>query len=134
MAVDDDSRATNHRKVMKTIWKFSFDVDGEATIEMPHGAQVLHVGSQAPRTITVWAMVILPAEIEHRTFYVKGTGEVITEDDDLRYLGTVMDDPWVWHVFEPEHYNLPGAEIANRLVVEEKATVSGTGMVCTPEE
>lgn len=37
---------------MMTVWKFTLQVTDEQTIEMPQGAEILHVGQQVPVNVT----------------------------------------------------------------------------------
>ena len=67
-------------------------------------AKILSVGIQNPHKISMWALV--DPDIEKaivRTIGIVGTGNHIafsTEKGDNRFLGTVFDGPFVWHVFE----------------------------------
>lgn len=72
-------------------------------VEMPAGSEILHVGVQKG-TPTVWAIVD-PEETtfaEKRIIEIYGTGHRIEDTEHSVYLGTVMDGPFVWHVFERE--------------------------------
>jgi len=87
---------------MSVIYKYEFDlyhVGKIATITMPGGARVLYVGVQRPGFICLWAMVDANAKPVSRTFRVYGTGHPMDEPAN-HYLGTCMDGPYVWHVFE----------------------------------
>lgn len=66
---------------------------------MPTGATVLHVGIQR-RIITLWALVDPDANPSIRHFAVVGTGHPAPDADEGRYIGTVSEGPFVWHVFE----------------------------------
>lgn len=88
---------------MKTIWKFSALVDDFINFEMPVGAEILHVGVQAPRQLCFWVEVDSKNPKETRNFRVFDTGHKIIRSSEfsmLDYLGTVMDNPFVWHVYE----------------------------------
>lgn len=85
---------------MTTVWKYQHDLlDGGdfATFEMPEGAEVRHVGMQ-DGLVTLWAEVDAAAWSTPRTFVIGGTGHQIPEG--ARYVGTVHDGPFVWHIFE----------------------------------
>jgi len=87
---------------MKTVWKFNLPVHDRSRIEMPKGAQVLHVDCQEPATIQLWALVDSDAEYIERFFRVAGTGHSLSDRiDDQKFVGTVVDK-WaglVWHIW-----------------------------------
>jgi hypothetical protein len=76
------------------VWKYQLGDD--VTIELPEGAKILHVGMQGIY-ICLWCLVDPHAPRVERRFKVFGTGEYI---DAGEYIGTVMEGPYVWHVFE----------------------------------
>ena len=81
-----------------TIYKYPIiNVDDVVTLEMPDGAQVLHVGEQLG-LICIWALVNPYAQIAPRTFAIRGTGHPV--GSGLTYLGTAHINPFVWHIFE----------------------------------
>lgn len=92
---------------MKRVLKyplFAMDgvVDDRVTLLMAEGAQVVGVGKQG-RVLCLWAYVDPNAETVVRTFTVRGTGHVVTDDPiqpDPRYVGIVFDGAFVWHIFE----------------------------------
>ena len=83
------------------IWKFPLRLEQSQTIEMPGGAEVLGVADQKG-VICIWAMVIVEATKSPRTFEIHGTGHPIDEDVEYgrRFVGTVFQGNFVWHVFE----------------------------------
>lgn len=82
-----------------TIWKFPFTVSDMVAIEMPKGAKVLRVDLQAQPC--VWALVNPESEKVRRVFYIFGTGHSLgPRANDLQYIGTFFEGPFVWHVFE----------------------------------
>jgi hypothetical protein len=86
---------------MKKVYKYGLPQHGPATLVMPAGAELLHVGHQWDH-VHLWAMVDeRVAETEPRRIYVAQTGEDLPEDRK-RYLGTVlmMHGEYVVHVFE----------------------------------
>lgn len=85
---------------MKTIWKFEFPISIGAYLKMPAGAKILHVARQYPNVATFWAEVDDLAEMEERFFAVVGTGNPIPEDVNCEYVGTFIDPPFVWHLYE----------------------------------
>lgn len=88
----------------KAIWKYQFDARDHMATSMPRGAIIRHVDNQDD-CITIWAEVdtdaIADPQFETRLFRVFGTGHDI-DDGGLNYVGTVMIDPFVWHVYEVE--------------------------------
>jgi hypothetical protein len=100
---------------MYTIHKYEVQVKDEVFISMPEGAEILHVDSQLPGRICFWAKVkvtpvIEPGKCEYapvyyklvnRKFVICGTGQPLPMP--LTYIGTVMDAPFVWHVFEKKN-------------------------------
>lgn len=85
---------------MKTIWKFPLVLKTFQKIAMPSQAQVLTVQMQSD-ALCLWAIVNPEAPIEQRDFIIAGTGDPQPFDEaDLRYIGSVQQRAFVWHVFE----------------------------------
>ncbi|MEE8468863.1 MAG: hypothetical protein V3T22_10420 [Planctomycetota bacterium] len=90
-----------------TIWKYPLQTMVRSqTIEVPAGARVLHADIQSG-AVTVWALVDPDEALRERIeVWVMGTGHPFAESfagsvpvaQDL-HVCTVMDDPFVWHVF-----------------------------------
>lgn len=86
---------------MRVIWKYSIAVaDGPQSIPIPAGSRIVHTAPQgALGVLSIWALVEdLKAAPSPRTFRVFGTGQTIP--DGHVYVGTAVDHPFVWHVFE----------------------------------
>jgi hypothetical protein len=92
---------------MKTIWKFQTNggcVDAhqaDTTIKIPRGSRVLDAALDPDGNLCVWFLVD-PASIEEeRTIFVRGTGHDCTSvwESGALYIGSVVDRPYVWHVF-----------------------------------
>ena len=64
---------------------------------MPYGASILHVGVQDAQ-LYVWAEVNTTAPLVDRHFHIAGTGHPIPVG--LHFVGSVMDGPFVWHVYD----------------------------------
>lgn len=81
-----------------TIWKYDLRVEDEILVEMPAGAELLHVGNQTGEIdrFTVWARVIPGAHVARRLL-VRGTGHPAPA---VPYVGTAFSGPLVWHVFD----------------------------------
>lgn len=82
-----------------TIWKFELTLAGRQYTEMPAGAEVLSADMQDGK-LCIWAIVDPSATKERRYFEVYGTGTYMNPDSNLRFIGTVQEPPFVWHVFE----------------------------------
>lgn len=82
---------------MKTIHKYQFR-DDNLTLHLPVGAKFLHLALQH-NIPCLWFLVDTEKELELRAFVKIGTGwEAKVEAEN--YLGTVLETPYVWHVFE----------------------------------
>jgi hypothetical protein len=80
---------------MKQIWKFKV----MGVIEMPKGAEILTVKVQDLNNVCIWTKVDPEMETESRMFVVIGTGHSF-DDTNKEYIGTYLDGPFVWHLFE----------------------------------
>ena len=79
---------------MKAIYKYTLD----EPVRMPWGSTVVKVGIQ-DGLFCIWAMVDTDARtVEERRFVVVGTGHEF--DDNMVHVGTVFEDPFVWHIME----------------------------------
>lgn len=86
---------------MKTIYKYALRVTDEQRVDLPRGAVVRLVAVQG-HALCLWAEVDPEAPLSSRTFRIYGTGHPIltTDDEILFYVGSVVMDPFVWHVYE----------------------------------
>ena len=82
--------------VMKQVWKFPLRRD--EFIDMPAGAELLHVDTQGG-TPMLWALVSLDNDAVVRRVSVVGTGWDMPVKPG-KYVGTYMDGPFVFHVFD----------------------------------
>lgn len=82
---------------MMTIWKFPISIIDEQTVDMPIGAKILSV-KMRDGTICIWAIVDTNAKNEQRKIGIVGTGNLFW-CFNCDFLGTVIDGPFVWHVF-----------------------------------
>lgn len=96
---------------MTTIWKFPFRVHETVAIDMPVGAMILpHLEparlEYGEPGLVLWAVVDPDKHTETRVLYVVGTGHPMPEAP-LNYIGTAIDSPFVWHVFERRGVSIP---------------------------
>jgi len=87
---------------MTIIYKYPLDMSKESTeIEIPSLSSFLHCAMQGDSP-TLWFRVDTDMPMQKRTFRIIGTGQTISEDPSvhLLHLGTVMDNTFVWHIFE----------------------------------
>lgn len=87
---------------MLTIWKYELGLQDHQTLQLPEGAQLLHVGNQHG-ALCLWALVDPDAKVIDRRIYVVGTGHKLPTACKLaRYIGTAMmlGGTLVWHVFD----------------------------------
>jgi hypothetical protein len=78
---------------MKTIYKYTLD----GAVHMPQGSTVVQVGVQFG-LYCIWATVDTDAPVEERFFVVVGTGSELS--DNMVHVGTVFENPFVWHIME----------------------------------
>ena len=83
------------------IWKFELQVTDAQRVIMPEGAKLLSVGDQRG-TLCLWALCDPSAGLEDRHIEIVGTGNPISQEVGIgrRFIGTVLMEPFVWHVFE----------------------------------
>jgi len=79
---------------------------------MPLGAEIISVQSQGG-AICLWAKCRKDAQPSLREFVIVGMGHSF-DDAGLRFIGTVQNNAFVWHIFE-------------RATDQPPAPVSGTG-------
>lgn len=89
---------------MKTIYKYPFETEGEFTLSMPGGAEILAVQVQG-ETPCIWAMITIGKPSVIRSFRVYGTGHPIEDPDEgneQQYIGTYQlhGGKLVFHLFE----------------------------------
>jgi hypothetical protein len=82
---------------MSEVWKFPLYLVDEQILMMPEGAELLHVAEQRG-LLCLWARVI-PTEqrVANRRILIRGTGSPLSRQP---YVGTVLVDEFVWHVFD----------------------------------
>ena len=86
---------------MRVIWKFPLENRVHNNVQMPKGAQVVHVAAQFEKPC-LWALVDPDAEPEVRRFGIAATGQNFDEAE-AHYVGTFMlaGGAFLGHVVEP---------------------------------
>ncbi len=84
---------------MTVIWKITLKITDEQIIELPASARILSVANQQGK-LCLWALVS-PGLLSPWTIAIIGTGNPI-ESYPGDFIGTVVIDPFVWHVFAKE--------------------------------
>ena len=85
------------------IWKFPLirpsNSYGRIEIDMPFSAEILSCQEQNGQ-LFLWAMVDTENPVRPRAFYIAGTGKQLNTDIPLKFIDTVKQGVFVWHVFE----------------------------------
>ncbi|MFW9989348.1 MAG: hypothetical protein ACFFC3_11890 [Candidatus Odinarchaeota archaeon] len=84
------------------IWKYPINTqEVNFVLEMPEGAKLLNFDVQRG-TPTLWALINPNNKFEKRFFRFIGTGDIIEEEDDLNFIGTIQmaDGTLIFHLFE----------------------------------
>lgn len=83
------------------IWKFELQITDMQTKKMPVGAKILSVANQNG-SLCLWAMCDTKKPGEDRVIEIIGTGNPVHMDMGVErtFIGTVVMNPFVWHVFE----------------------------------
>ena len=81
------------------IHKYRLEITGRQIVLMPEGAKVLHVGVQR-FDLCLWAQHRQDRPATERHFAICGTGHELPRLETRTYIGTVVTEPFVWHVFE----------------------------------
>lgn len=89
--------------MMKKVWKFELRKGIYSTVNVPEESEILHVACQKNKfgenVICFWALVNPDSRYVIRRFHVYGTGHEISTPG-LQHRGSIVDGPFVWHVFE----------------------------------
>lgn len=93
----------------RTIFKYTsggIGENGEICFHMPANAKILHFDFSIAGA-TLWAIVDPEAPIAPRRFRMLGTGHYVPELP-LRYVKTVFEGLFVWHIFEELPFSIQG--------------------------
>ncbi len=77
---------------------FKYPVIKEA-VDLPRDAEILSVGVQ-DQGVFLWALVDPDAVMEEKRFYVYGTGHEVEDRQLKKFIGTIFQGQFVWHVFQ----------------------------------
>jgi len=99
---------------MKTIYKYQLGITSRQIVEIPEQSKILSVANQRGH-LCLWVMVNSYKPLVKRTIEILGTGnpipESISQPVGRHFIGTVIIEPFVWHVFEILYpYNSEGDE------------------------
>lgn len=81
------------------IFKFELAITDFQRVEMPINSKILSVGNQRGR-LCLWAMVSDSKHTDHVPIYIIGTCHEINDATRHEFIGTVIIDPFAWHVFK----------------------------------
>jgi hypothetical protein len=92
---------------MRTVHKYKY-TDG-MTLELPTQAYVVHVGTDPKGLLCLWIETELTDELNlanelsnellfPRHYKTFGTGHNLPEE--AMFIGTYIDSPFVWHIYE----------------------------------
>ena len=87
---------------MKTIYKYPIEITDKQNVELPEGAHILSVALQH-RKLCLWAMIDTDIKNEVGTTFrevrIFGTGHPVELDGNWQFVGTILEETFVWHVF-----------------------------------
>ena len=86
---------------MIAVWKFPLNL-GANSVMMPADSEILSAAIQGerPGQLCCWARVVTTAPLQLRRVLVRGTGAELDSFAFSRFVATVQDGDYVWHVFE----------------------------------
>ena len=80
------------------IYKYTLAMADEQVIDMPFGAEILSAQMQNEQ-LCMWALVSPNHRDEAVTLCVVGTGNPFPDARQCKFVATVQDKPFVWHIF-----------------------------------
>lgn len=82
------------------IWKYQLKITDQQAVEMPYEHNILSVAEQNG-VLCMWVEVNPNAYLIDVDIEIIGTGNPIyhTVDYGRKFIGTVVMNPFVWHVF-----------------------------------
>lgn len=87
---------------MITIHKYLIEITSKQKLEIPSGGKIIKVGLDGHNGPSIWAIVETELVEMERIILLFGTGHELPEDIRINcnYIGTFVEQPYVWHVFE----------------------------------
>ncbi len=84
----------------ESVWKYELPMVGDFDLQLPEGAEIIHVEEQGPKPC-LWARVDINAPLEARRLCIRGTGHPFNggEGDHIRSF-FVSGGSLVFHLFE----------------------------------
>jgi hypothetical protein len=82
------------------VYKYPITI-GRTDLNLPVEAKIVHVGLDPSGAPCLWAEVDPYSDRERRTFVIIGTGHGVPEK--ATHIGSVVDEMYVWHVYEISH-------------------------------
>ena len=84
---------------MREIWKYRLHMTDDQEVLLPMHAQPLHVGYQR-NALCVWVLVHPENPVVLFDVHIAGTGYPVPDEwNPQEYVGTVVGEVLVWHVF-----------------------------------
>jgi hypothetical protein len=83
---------------MNTIYKYPIEITDKQTVSMPIGARVLSAQMQGTQ-LCIWALVEVGNINCDRRVRVFGTGNTVKLDGNWKFVDSVQERIFVWHVF-----------------------------------
>ena len=86
---------------MKRVLKFALNQPSEHVfgIDLPIGAEFMTAAYQGEMP-QAWFLCPMDAKSDPRIFLIVGTGWEIHNKGEWKYLQTLFQGPYVWHLFE----------------------------------
>lgn len=83
------------------IFKYQLNITDEQSLFVPQGFRPLSVGNQHGQ-VTMWAEVKALTPDRYVKVRIIGTGNMMPNMAGFHFVGTVFQDPFVWHVYAEE--------------------------------
>jgi len=84
---------------MHTIWKYELKITDTNHVMMPEASKILTAQMQG-NVLCIWAMVAPSSPLRERVIRIVGTGNPFRDAQNCRYIASVQERVFVWHVFE----------------------------------
>lgn len=85
---------------MRSVYKYEIPVTNSPSLLLPPHSEILHFGVQGS-SLMIWALVYPQYESRELVqLRLVGTGHPIQEEQELKYIGTTLSGPYVWHLFQ----------------------------------